>query len=113
MTVNVVGNVNSAILSGAFGLQKASNGIANAAIGITNVSLEQQQASLLSTNDVLTNAAFQQIGLTGKLLSGVTGGDSLTSNLVSLTTNLYNAQAAAKVVDVANDTVGKLINELA
>lgn len=36
----------------------------------------------------------------------------LTGDLVSLNMNSLNAQASAKVIDTANQTIGTLINEL-
>lgn len=99
-------NINSAIVSGVLGLQRASDGITQSSINIA-----QRQAQLRDPKDVLTDVATQQIGLTSKLLPQ--GGDSVTSDLVSLNINLTNAQASTKVLDVANETVGRLIDELA
>lgn len=99
-------NINSAIVSGVLGLQRASEGITQSSINIA-----QQQAQLRDPQDVLSDAATQQIGLTSQLLPQ--GGDSITSDLVSLNVNLTNAQASTKVLDVANETVGRIIDELA
>ena len=106
MTINVNDSVNSAILSGVLGLQRASDGITG-----TSISIAQQQASLRSTSDLLSDVATQQLGNVGSLLPS--GGDSLTNDLVSLSVNLTNAQASAQVLDVANETVGRIIDELA
>lgn len=103
MSFDVRNSVNSAILSGVMGVQKASD-------GITGTSA-QQQASLRTTSDLLSDVATQQLGGVSKLLPS--GGDSMTGNLLSLVNNLNNAQASTKVLDVANDTVGRIINELA
>ena len=99
-------NINSAIVSGVLGFQRASDGITQ-----SSISLAQQQAQFRDPQSVLTDAATQQIGLTSQLLPK--GGDSITSDLVSLNINLTNAQASTKVLDVANETVGRLIDELA
>ena len=106
MTSIVNNSINSAIVSGVLGVQKASDGIAG-----VSINLAQQQASLRSTGDLLGDVATQQLGNTRSLLPS--GGDSLTNNLLSLSNNLTNAQASTKVLDVANDTVGRIINELA
>ena len=106
MTINVNDSVNSAIVSGVLGLQRASDGITG-----TSISIAQQQASLRSTSDLLSDVATQQLGNVGSLLPS--GGDSLTNDLVSLSVNLTNAQASAQVLDVANETVGRIIDELA
>lgn len=106
MSVNFDSNINSAILSGTLGLQRASDGITQ-----HSISLAQQQAQLRDPKEVLADAAVQQIGLSSKLLPS--GGDNLTNELVGLTLNLRNAQASGKVLDVAKDTIGRLIDELA
>ncbi|GGO71760.1 hypothetical protein [Bowmanella pacifica] len=106
MSMNVDSNINSAILSGTLGLQRASDGITQ-----HSVSLAQEQAQLRDPQEVLADAAMQQIGLQSKLLPS--GGDTMTNDLVGLTLNLRNAQANGKVLEVAKDTVGRLIDELA
>ena len=103
---NVNNGVNSAIASGLLGFQRASDGITQASIGIA-----QRAAQLRDPKDVLADAATSQLGLTSKLLP--TRGDSITSDIVSLSINLTNAQASTKVLDVANETVGRIIDELA
>lgn len=105
--MTIVNNgLNSAVASGLLGFQRASDGITQ-----SSISIAQQAAQLRDPQDVLTDAATQQVGLASKLLP--TGGDSLTSDIVSLSVNLTNAQASTKVLDVANETVGRLIDELA
>lgn len=105
MVFDVRNSTNSALVSGLLGVQNASNGITQ-----SSISIAQQTAQLRSTQDVLSDAAAQQIGLTSQLLP--TGGNSITSDLVSLSVNLNNAQASSQVLDVANDTVGRLIDEI-
>lgn len=106
MSFNVSNSLNSAIVSGVLGAKKASDGIT-----FSSVKLAQQQASLKTTQQLLSDVSLQTIGNATKLLP--TGGDSLTSNLLSLSNNLNNFQASLSVVDAANDTVGKLIDTLA
>lgn len=106
MSFNVSNNLNSAILSGFQGLQGASQGITEAAANIA-----QRSAQPRSPEQVLSDAATQQLGQVRQILPS--GGDNLTNDLVSLSVNSINAQASAKVLDVANDTVGRIIDILA
>ncbi|MCC2617019.1 hypothetical protein LJ739_12270 [Aestuariibacter halophilus] len=106
MTINVNASVNSAIVSGGLGLQRASDGITEAAVNIA-----QRNAQARSPQELLSDVATQQLGGVRSLLPS--GGDSLTTDLVGLKVNAINAQASAKVLDVANDTVGRIIDELA
>lgn len=104
MSVQFDGNINSAIVSGMLGVQRASDGITK-----HSISLAQQQAQLRTPEDVLQGAAKQQLGMANQLLPS--GGDNMTSDLVGLTLNLRNAQASGKVLEVVKDTVGTLLNE--
>lgn len=106
MAFDVTNNVNSAIISGTLGLNRAQQGITEASFNIA-----QRNAQPQSTNDLLANAAVQQIGQVNQLLPK--GGDSLTDNLLSLQINGRNAQASGKVLEVANSTIGRIIDELA
>ncbi|GGD77103.1 hypothetical protein [Lacimicrobium alkaliphilum] len=106
MSVQFDGNINSALMSGMLGVQKASDGITQ-----HSISLAQQQAQLRTPEDVLTDAARQQLGMAGKMLPS--GGDNMTSDLVGLSLNLRNAQASTKVLEVVKDTIGTLIDEKA
>lgn len=103
--MGIENNVNSAILSGAFGLQNASNGIAQAATNIV-----EQTTAPRDRLTLLSDAAVQQVDITRGTLP--TGGDSLTDNLVSLQLNLTNAQASATVIDRVDETLGRFINEI-
>ena len=103
MSFEVSNNINSAIVSGLGGLKNASDGITQ-----TSISIAQKAAQLRDPQDVVTDAAMQQIGLTSQLLPETS--DSPTSDLVSLSVNLTNAQASAKVIDAADETVGRLID---
>jgi hypothetical protein len=105
MPIGIENNINSAILSGAFGLQSASNGITQAATNIV-----EQTTAPRDRLTLLSDAAIQQIDITRGSLP--TGGDSLTDNLVSLQLNLTNAQASANVIDRVDETLGRFINEI-
>lgn len=104
--MNVTNNINTAIVSGQLGLNRASEGITQASINIA-----QKAAQLKTPQEILANAASQQLGNFSQLLPQ--GGDNVTSDLVSLTVNRNNAQANAKVIGVANDLVGRIIDEIA
>ncbi|MFC3094073.1 hypothetical protein DRW07_11365 [Alteromonas sediminis] len=108
--INTNFNVNSAIVSGQLGLQRASDGITQASLSIAQrtaqSTLEQQ-----GPGAVLQQAAIRGLENTSRILPQAP--DSLTSDLVSLQVNSINAQASAKVLEVANNTVGRIIDTLA
>ena len=106
MPVEVGNNINSAILSATFGFRNASQGITEASINIA-----QRNAEARDVTDLLADAASQQLGAISQVLPS--GGDSLTNDRVSLSINATNAQANAKVLDVANERIGRIIDELA
>lgn len=89
---SIIGSsMNSAIMSGQYGLQSASQGITQASQNIASRTVQQNSVE---------NAAPQAAG-------------NLTSDLVSLQTNETSAQASAKVLSTAFDNVGTLIDILA
>ncbi|MCQ8848640.1 hypothetical protein ALT761_04010 [Alteromonas sp. 76-1] len=100
-------NINSAILSGQFGLQNASNGITQAASNIAQQTTNAER----DPQAVLANAATQSLQNVRNILPSPQ--DDVTTNLLSLKINSINAQASAKVLDVANDTIGTIIDTLA
>ena len=106
MSFDISNNINSAIVSGTLGLQNASKGITEASVNIA-----QRNAQARDPAELLSDAATQQLGVASQLLPQ--GGDSLTDDLVSLSINSTNALASAKVLDVADETVGRIIDELA
>ncbi|WP_416306833.1 hypothetical protein [Neptunicella sp. SCSIO 80796] len=108
MSFSVANSVNSALLSGTFGLQQASKGITQASFDIAN-----RAAHPRDTTDVLADAAKQQLRQPRDLLSGLGNKDNLTGNLLSLQNNLNYAQASSKVIGVAKDLVGNLIDDIA
>lgn len=93
--------LNSAFFAGQSGLQRASDGMTQAASNIAQQTAGRQQE------------------LGGTLQSGSLPNSSqkapanITSDLISLNVNSLNAQASAKVLDVANDTLGTIIDTLA
>lgn len=103
-------NINSAIVSGQLGLQRASDGITNASVNIAQKSAQ----STLETDGVgtvLANASVNGLSTLKQTLPSAT--DSFTSDLLSLQINSLNAQASAKVLDTAYDAVGTIIDTLA
>lgn len=107
---SIIGNnINSAILSGQFGLQQASDGLTQAA---TNIAQKTAQVNLAENGPqaVLAEASLQGLANVRNVLPQVD--DNMTSNLLSLKLNSLNAQAAGKVLDVANDTIGTIIDTL-
>ncbi len=90
MTFSVDSGTNSAAMSGLYGLQQASQGITQ------------------TSQDIASRTVAQSAGSEGAVASPSSGG--LTSNLLSLTSSETHAQASAKVLDTAFDTVGTLID---
>ena len=107
MPIETGNNINSAILSGQFGLQRASDGITQASLNIAQRAAQQDVAEN-GPAGVLVNADEQQIDNARNTLPS--GGDSLTNDLLSLQVSSLNAQASAKVVDTADETVGRIID---
>ncbi|GAC31242.1 hypothetical protein [Paraglaciecola polaris] len=88
MDISNNGNINAAFASGVQGVQQSSKQVTQAAHEIANL-----------------NGDFEQP-------SSATGA-SLTDSLVDLKTAALGVEASAKVVDVANDTVGTLLDTFA
>lgn len=103
-------NVNSAILSSQFGLQRSFEGMTQASLNIAQRAA-QQRGEQDGPQAVLTDAALNNLRAVRGTLP--VGPSNVTSDLVSLKINSINAQASAKVLDVANDTVGTIIDTLA
>jgi hypothetical protein len=99
-------NINSAILSGQFGLQRASDGITQASLNIAQRTAQQDVAENGPVN-VLANSAEQQLT---NLPDTLPTGGSLTDDLVSLQVNARNAEASAAVIDTADETIGRIID---
>jgi len=83
MSIGIGDSIGSAFASGLRGLQSASDGVGQASSNIAQ----------------------------GSISGGVAGNGSVTSDVVSLTTNLTNAQASAKVLETTDEMIGRFINE--
>jgi hypothetical protein len=104
--MTISNNMNSAILSGTIGIQRASKEMAENTSNLA--SLSAVTAPVSDTQGFLANATLSQLSSIKKSLPEAT--DGITSNLVGLSINLTNAQASTKVVDTANDTIGTILN---
>lgn len=107
--MDISNNVNSAIVSGIKGFQRASSGIAQNATNLA--SLSAVSAPSRDPQEFLANATLNQLNAIKQVLPQAS--DGITSNLVGLSINLTNAQASAKVVDTASGTVGTILDILA
>lgn len=94
-------SLNSAFAAGQMGLQRASDGVTQAAANIAD----------RNNRDNSAQADIQAASADGAAKSQPNS--NLTSDLISLNVNSLNAQASAKVIDVANDTLGTIIDTLA
>ncbi|APE07364.1 hypothetical protein BM528_17570 [Alteromonas sp. RW2A1] len=94
-------SLNSAFAAGQMGLQRASDGVTQAAANIAD----------RNNRDKSAQADIQSASADGAAKSQPNS--NLTSDLISLNVNSLNAQASAKVIDVANDTLGTIIDTLA
>jgi hypothetical protein len=108
MPISTGYNVNSAILSGQFGIQRGFEGVTQASLNIAQRTAQQDVADN-GPAGVLVNAAEQQLTNLRNSLPQ-TGGDNLTSDLLSLQINARNAQASASVVDRVDETLGRIID---
>ncbi|WP_137168517.1 hypothetical protein [Salinimonas lutimaris] len=101
---NVIGSAdNSAFYSARQGLNRASEDITQASLGI-NASGIPPSAGPGAQNASLPGASTQ--------FEGPVAGP-VTNELVALTQSRINAQASARVLGVATDMVGQLIDTLA
>ncbi|MDU0353246.1 hypothetical protein RS130_04260 [Paraglaciecola aquimarina] len=107
--MNINSNVNSAIISGTLGLKTATNNIAQHADNLASLAVRTPTNS--DPQSVLVNASVTQLAATKQLLPQ--SSSSITSDLVGLSVNGANAQASAKVLGVAGDTVGTILDILA
>jgi hypothetical protein len=95
--MNVSNNINSAFVSGQLGLQRASNAVTDAAQNIATRSVQPVTADDSNPN-----------------ITGVQSGpSSLTDDLISLSVDSTNALANAKVLKVADEMLGRIIDEQA
>ncbi|MFT4806925.1 MAG: hypothetical protein ACI9LX_000241 [Paraglaciecola sp.] len=107
--MDISNNVNSAIVNGIRGFQRASDGITQNASNLASLSAFSVRSS--DPQEFLANATLKQLNAIKQVLPQASEG--ITSNLVGLSINLTNAQASTKVVDTANDTVGTILDILA
>ncbi len=107
--MNVTNNINSAIISGNLGIQRASDGITQNAANLASLSIRSPSSG--ESQDVLTNATRNQLDAIKQTLPQ--SSPNLTTELVGLSINSINAQASAKVVDTANETIGTILDILA
>lgn len=107
--MNINNNINSAMVGGALGIQRASDGITQNASNLTGLS-----AFLAPSPDLqafLENATSNQLETIKPVLPQ--SSESMTSNLLGLSINLTNAEASTKAVNTASDTVGTILDVLA
>ena len=100
-------NVNAAIVSGQFGLQQASRGVSQASLNIATRQAQQDVAGN-GPAGALFNAAAQQLSNLRDTLPQ--SDDTVTGSLLSLQINARNAEASARVIDTADETVGRIID---
>ncbi|GGW90929.1 hypothetical protein [Alteromonas halophila] len=110
MSSFVDNSINSAIVSGYVGLQNASQGITQASQNIALRSAQQNMAEN-GPEGVLASASQRNLENVREMLPQPA--NNLTSDILSLQNNSINAQASAKVLDTAFDTVGTIIDTLA
>lgn len=108
--INVNSSVASAFASGRLGLQQATDGLTRASVSIAQRSAENS-LQRLEPQEVLQQAVYRSLENMRSILPQSSG--NATSDLVSLQLNSRNAIASAKVLDVADETVGRIINTLA
>ena len=107
--MDISNNINSAIVSGTTGIQRASDGIAQNSTKLSGLSAFSVASK--DPQDFLANATLKQLNAIKQIIPQASEG--ITSNLVGLSINLTNAQASTKVVDTASDTVGTILDILA
>ena len=107
--MDISSKVNSAIVSGTIGIQRASAGVAENTSNLARFSTFS--VPFTDPQAFLANATLTQLSSIKKLLPQAS--DGITSNIVGLSINLTNAQASTKVVDTVSGTVGTILDILA
>ncbi|ABG42728.1 conserved hypothetical protein [Paraglaciecola sp. T6c] len=87
MDISNNSNISGAFASGLQGVQRGTEQVTQASREIASLNGDAQQGSLSSAN--------------------------LTSSVIELQTGAIGVEASAKVVDVANDTIGTLLDTFA
>ncbi|MGJ8679787.1 hypothetical protein [Paraglaciecola sp.] len=107
--MNISHNINSAIVNGTFGIQRAEDNIAQHSANLASLSVREPLSG--DPQDILASASLNQLNAIKQTLPQ--SSYNITSDLVGLSINSTNAQASAKVVDVAGDTIGTILDILA
>ncbi|MCF2950296.1 hypothetical protein L0668_19465 [Paraglaciecola aquimarina] len=107
--MNINHNINSAIVSGTLGIQRAEDNISQHSANLASLSIRTPVSD--DPQEVLANASLNQLNVIKQTLPQSV--PNITSDLVGLSVNSTNAQASAKVVDVAGDTIGTILDILA
>ncbi|RDV24851.1 hypothetical protein DXV75_12310 [Alteromonas aestuariivivens] len=102
-------HINSAIISSQFGLNKAYQGVTQASMSIAQRTA-QQSVEENGPGQVLAKASLSGLQNIRQMLPA--SESSPMADLVSLKLHSVNAQASAKVMDKAYDTVGTIIDIL-
>ncbi|MER2490659.1 hypothetical protein [Catenovulum sediminis] len=103
--------LNSTILNNNLGVQSAVQSSERSQSPTALSYSLPQENQLLDTQQVLANAAAQQIGSTSQILKGAGAGDPLTNQLVSFSVNANNTLSTLSLDDVTAGAVGRIINE--
>jgi hypothetical protein len=103
---NVSSNIHSASASALLSLQAASNNITQSSFNIAQRSAESPASAYAPTLLAITES--QQRGENNQSLRQTS--PSLSADIVRLSTNSNNAQASAKVLAVADETFGTLLD---
>lgn len=107
--MNISNHINSAIVSGTFGIHRAEDNITQHSANLASLSIRTPVSD--DPQEVLANASLNQLNVIKQLLPQ--SNSNITSDLVGLSINSTNAQAATRVVDVAGGTVGTILDILA
>ena len=95
-------SVNSTFFAGRTGLQRASDGIEQAASNIAQTTVRSNE-SLASPSQSINGLSSASEG----------SGRSVTDDLIALNVNSTSAEASASVLEVANENLGTIIDILA
>ena len=109
MTIGLSNDVNFAITSGSFGLQRASNDLTQSVFNIAQNSLLTSASQ--NPQEFLASAVTQQLSAIKQVLPQASS--NFTSDLLGLSIAGANARASAQVLDTASGTVGTILDILA
>ncbi|AWL10597.1 hypothetical protein HMF8227_00089 [Saliniradius amylolyticus] len=95
MAISVTSNnLNSAMVSGAQGLERASSGITQNSADIASQQVAKEPGADASLQEQLASSR-----------------PGLTDSLVGLSTNLTYAQASAEVIETTDEMIGRFVDE--